>query len=127
MARDVLVGFLVGAGVVAALLVGRATLTASPPPAGSAMAEPRSDAELAAPPAPSTLTEAATEEPIPADKGRLVPPAAAKGHRVYVDGRQVGEGTDPIIVPCGRHVVRIGSSGRDQALAIPCGEEIWVE
>jgi hypothetical protein len=59
--------------------------------------------------------------------GVLNPPATAAGHRVFVDGRQVGEGTDPIVVPCGRHAVRIGSGGKDVTLDIPCGGETSLE
>ncbi|GAC1542096.1 MAG: hypothetical protein NVS3B10_06560 [Polyangiales bacterium] len=45
------------------------------------------------------------------------------GHRVFVDGRVVGEGPGPLEVPCGRHAVKVGSGGKTQSLDLPCGGE----
>jgi hypothetical protein len=74
-------------------------------------------------------TPALTASAAPASKGssstgELVPPASAAGHRIYVDGRVVGEGTKPIRVPCGRHLVRVGSAGRARAVDVPCGDSL---
>jgi hypothetical protein len=52
-----------------------------------------------------------------------MPPSAA-GHRIFVDGRTVSEGTDPVRVPCGPHAVRIGSAGRLQQIDVPCGSAL---
>jgi hypothetical protein len=56
--------------------------------------------------------------------GELQMPASADGHRIFVDGRTVSEGTAPVRVHCGPHEVRIGSAGRLQNLNIPCGSPL---
>jgi hypothetical protein len=56
-----------------------------------------------------------------ATKGRLLLPSAGDGHRVYVDGKLAGVPPPPLVVGCGRHTVKIGSQGRDQAVVVPCG------
>jgi hypothetical protein len=53
-------------------------------------------------------------------------PPAADSHRVYVDGRLAGVPPPPIVVGCGRHVVKIGSQGREQTVVIPCGGSVSV-
>jgi hypothetical protein len=82
--------------------------------------------------APSTLAPDTTAELLPADldfpvavpasSTALELPAAATGHRVYVDGTLVGEPPSPMMVGCGRRVVQIGSIGRARVVALPCGE-----
>jgi serine/threonine-protein kinase len=64
------------------------------------------------------------EPPIPGDMGELQLPSAAAGHRIFVDGRTVSEGTAPIRVACGPHAVRIGSAGRLQQVDVPCGDAL---
>jgi eukaryotic-like serine/threonine-protein kinase len=56
-----------------------------------------------------------------ASSGELVTPALPDSHRVFVDGRVLGVTGDPIRVPCGPHLVQIGSRGRPQSLVVPCG------
>jgi tetratricopeptide (TPR) repeat protein len=58
---------------------------------------------------------------VDSSKGVLVLPSAADGHRVYVDGRVVGVPPPPIVVGCGRHIVKLGSQGREQIVSVPCG------
>ena len=67
---------------------------------------------------------AAASARVPDGKGDIVPPRSAAGHRVFVDGAQVGEGTHAIRVDCGDHRLRIGSGGKEHLLAVPCGETI---
>ena len=43
---------------------------------------------------------------------------------MFVDGKVVGEGPGPFEVACGAHVVKVGSSGKEQKLDVPCGGEI---
>ncbi|HTQ41589.1 MAG TPA: protein kinase [Polyangiaceae bacterium] len=65
--------------------------------------------------------------PAPASSGDLVCPAGGVSHRVYVDGRVVGESGQTFRMRCGQHVVRIGSAGRDQHVLVPCGGEIEIQ
>jgi serine/threonine protein kinase len=82
-----------------------------------------------APTAPTAATTAnaanaptaAAPDDIPPDVGELQMPPSAAGHRIFVDGRTVSEGLDPVRVPCGPHAVRIGSAGQVQRLDVPCG------
>ena len=54
-------------------------------------------------------------------KGTMTLPATAEGHRVYVDGRLISSPPSRLVVAsCGRHVVRVGARGRDQAIIVPC-------
>jgi serine/threonine-protein kinase len=73
-------------------------------------------------PAPSDEVVAA-----PASSGSLVTPSLGVSHRVFVDGRVVGETGQTFPVPCGPRLVRIGSAGRDQHVLVPCGGEIAVQ
>lgn len=75
-----------------------------------------------APPAASTPAQVA----IPADHGEVRFPAFAAGHRIFVDGRVVGDGAQPALVRCGSHSVRIGSSGSLQDVQVPCGGSVTV-
>jgi hypothetical protein len=58
------------------------------------------------------------------DVGTVVLPAWTRGHRIYVDGRVVGEGPDPLRLKCGSRVMRLGSAGQDQQVIVPCGGEV---
>jgi hypothetical protein len=84
-------------------------------------AAPASDAgaDVAVPPA-------AEESDIPKTVALLDLPKLANGHRVFVDGRVVGEPPAVVFAPCGRHVVKVGSTGRDQLLDVPCGARLSV-
>jgi hypothetical protein len=54
-------------------------------------------------------------------------PAWTKGRRVYVDGRVVGEGPEPLQVRCGTHLLRLGSAGKEQSVVVPCGSAVRVD
>jgi hypothetical protein len=73
-------------------------------------------------PTPTPTPTFATPAPTP-QKGSIAIPPSAAGHRVFVDGRVIGE-RRLVVVACGRHVVRIGHDGRDQPLDVPCGGEV---
>ncbi len=82
-------------------------------------------------PAASTMPEVpahvATEAPSAAirqDQGQLVFPPSAAGHRIFVDGRVVGDGAQPAVVRCGAHDVKVGSAGTTQRVDVPCGGSI---
>jgi serine/threonine-protein kinase len=61
--------------------------------------------------------------PVPAPSlGTIVPPAAARHHRIWIDGAVVDPSRGAgLRVPCGTHVVRIGSGGASQLVDVPCG------
>ncbi len=59
--------------------------------------------------------------------GTIVAPVAARHHRIWVDGEVVVWSTGPTLsVPCGTHVVRIGSSGASQSIEVPCGGRVML-
>jgi hypothetical protein len=58
--------------------------------------------------------------------GDIVCPSSATGHRVYFDGRVIGEGAKTYRVPCGAHVVKIGSAGVPRPILVPCGGTMTV-
>jgi Meckel syndrome type 1 protein len=66
------------------------------------------------------LSESASAQ-TPPDQGQLVFPASAAGHRIFVDGRVVGDGAQPAVVRCGPHDVKVGSAGTPQRVDVPCG------
>ena len=54
-------------------------------------------------------------------------PASAKGHRVFVNGRVVGNAGGALQVKCGEHTVKIGSAGKARTMHFPCGGEVSVD
>jgi serine/threonine-protein kinase len=88
---------------------------------------PSADAPLPEPTPPPDGPLPSEGVAAPASSGTLVVPALEVSHRVYIDGRVVGESGQPFRVACGHHIVRIGSAGRDQRVLVPCGGEIAVE
>ena len=58
------------------------------------------------------------------ERGVLLMPLNADSHRVYVDGRLAGVPPPPIVIGCGKHVVKIGSQGREQSVIVPCGGSV---
>ena len=85
----------------------------------------------ALPPAPAVAGRAVAAAPPPEEivptMTRVVLPSYAKGHRVFVDGRVVGEGAEPITVSCGKRKIQIGSRGRPRARNLPCGGELTLD
>ena len=49
------------------------------------------------------------------------------GHRVFFDGRLVGEAGKDLTVPCGAHKVKVGSAGVERAVTVPCGSRLDVD
>jgi hypothetical protein len=56
--------------------------------------------------------------------GKIVP--TINGHRLYIDGKLVGDSKGPLDVPCGEHSVKLGSAGFTKTVAVPCGGEVSV-
>jgi hypothetical protein len=90
----------------------RAASTASPSPA---------------PVSVSGLSVAAARPSIPLGMGLLNTTNAAPGHRIFVDGRTVGQTPQSVLVKCGRAAVKIGSAGHWRVLDLPCGKETRVD
>ncbi|HVJ88215.1 MAG TPA: hypothetical protein VM580_00325, partial [Labilithrix sp.] len=87
------------------------TTSGSIPPTGS----PRGSAS-----GPALRGEPAELE-IEPDKTYLRLPGAARGHRIFVDGRVAGHGDKPLTLSCGAHAVKIGSAGEPRVIDLPCG------
>jgi hypothetical protein len=96
----------------AATLVSASVPSPPPPPA---TAPPASSVQNAAPP-PS-----AHPAGVDARTCELDTSAARPGHRVFLDGRVVGETPRLLRVPCGGHELRMGSAGAAQHVVLPCG------
>jgi hypothetical protein len=79
-------------------------------------------------PPPSTTAPPGAPPPAPsaAKAGLLLLPPRSAGHRIFVDGRVVGEGPRPYQVPCGARRVRVGSAGVERVVAVPCGGSVQV-
>jgi hypothetical protein len=74
---------------------------------------------------PQPQSPAASPDPGHPRQGLLEAPQS-KGRRVYVDGLLVGETPIPVLVGCGKHVVKVGSSAREQSVEVPCGGSVTV-
>jgi hypothetical protein len=62
------------------------------------------------------------------DKGTVRLPPRASGHRVYVDGRRVQVDEDATLrLPCGAHVIQIGSRGTPEPIDVRCGGEVQLQ
>ncbi len=86
--------------------------TSKPQPSVTAPALPTSDA----PP-----TSAPT---LDSGHGLVRLPPWSTGRRVWIDGKLVGEGPDPVVVVCGAREVKVGSSGEEKLVNVPCGGEV---
>jgi Domain of unknown function (DUF4388) len=134
---------------VAIVLLGAAAIiamTRSPPPPVPASPTPTS---IRPPPvvrpapvdsAPSAQTalvvaapDAGVEPRLPektavrSDAGNVQLPASAAGHRVFVDGRVQKDGSMLLVLPCGPHLIQIGSHGTQKSIDVLCGREIRLE
>ena len=117
-----------------AAIVPVATASATAPAAPSTTPAP-TPAPTPSPTTPvPTETAAATAAPAEApepDAGSSTTGllhAKSFGHRVYVDGRLVGEsGGRDIPLPCGPHKVKVGSQGTEKAVVLPCGGRLDVD
>jgi hypothetical protein len=74
---------------------------------------------------PPATPPATTAEPTiagePVTTGELQTEASTPPHRVFVDGRLVGESGATFTLSCGEHRVRIGGGGKPQSVTVPCG------
>lgn len=112
---------------------------AAPPETPSSLpvsAVPRASAmPPAVPPPASSITQPVPVVAIDAlPKSRVEPnitlvtlPRSAKGHRIFVDGRVVGNGAASLKVVCGTRKIKIGSGGKTQVRDLPCGGELALD
>ncbi len=49
--------------------------------------------------------------------------SAQPGHRIFYDGRVVGETPAALALPCGSHTIKLGSAGTPRTIDFPCGAE----
>jgi len=62
------------------------------------------------------------------ERGTVRLPSHASGHRIFVDGRRFkGDGIAPLHLPCGPHVIQIGSGGKPQSIDLPCRGEVQLQ
>jgi hypothetical protein len=61
-------------------------------------------------------------------RGTVRLPSRASGHRIFVDGRRVEvDGIAPLHLPCGPHVIQIGSRGTPKPIDLRCGGEVQLQ
>lgn len=101
---------------------------ASPPPEAHAVvsAEPLPLPPSSAAPPASASSTAPAKPSAPPDKTIVRTEGARGGRRIFVDGRSVGQTPSTVIVPCGSHEIRLGSSGVTRQMDLPCGGEVTV-
>jgi hypothetical protein len=104
-------------------VVARVAPRAAAEPAPTSIAPAPSHAS--APSAPAASSAPSAEAPAaPSSWGEVALPLSAIGHRIFVDGRLVGESLRSLRLACGRHAVRVGSAGITRPVDVPCGGEV---
>jgi hypothetical protein len=110
--------------------------SALPQPAPAVSAAPPVALQPQEPPAPADAInggaiapEAVKEKTSDDDeKGTVLLPSRASGHRIFVDGRRVEtDGAAPLHLLCGPHVIQIGGRGTPEHVDLPCRGEIQLE
>jgi serine/threonine protein kinase len=118
---------LVLGGIVArsGLSSGRALLARVPMPSPQIAVARAATPVTTASPAPHTPPPEPAPPPSPSlttpTTGELRAPPSTPSHRIFVDGRFVGESGGAFVVACGQHRVRVGGGGRPQGVVVPCG------
>ena len=96
-------------------------------------ASPKAAAVAPAPPAQeppsmqvvaSISVNALPAQVIAADSSLVTFPSSAQGHRVFFDGRPMAVTPAPMALRCGRHMIRIGSSGKPRVTDLACGQPV---
>lgn len=103
-------------------------VVAPPPVAGATPtvgASPVAPVRPAVPaPTPSISVNALPAQAIAPDSSLVTFPASAQGHRVFFDGRPMAVTPAPMTLRCGRHMIRIGSSGKPRVTDLACGQPV---
>lgn len=79
-----------------------------------------------APPSNATSPAASDEGALASEMGRIRTAGSVAGRRIFVDDKTLGQTPASVVVRCGRHTVRLGSSGKPQTLDVPCGGDVSV-
>ncbi|OJY15258.1 MAG: hypothetical protein BGO98_22735 [Myxococcales bacterium 68-20] len=98
--------------------------------APQASASPRAlppHASSSSQPVPVVAIDALPKSNVEPNMTLVTLPRSAKGHRIFVDGRVVGNGAGPLKVACGTRKIKIGSGGKLQVRDLPCGGELALD
>jgi hypothetical protein len=80
---------------------------------------------VAAPAPPASVNVNSLPVPaIAADSSLVTFPASAQGHRVFFDGKPMSVTAEPITLRCGRHMIRIGKTGKPRVTDLACGQAV---
>jgi len=101
-----------------------ATVASSAAPVASAPLATGPVASTAASAVPAASTAAPAASAVPSTHGRVHTTKAAPGRRIFVDGVAIGQTPDAVLVKCGPHGIKLGSTGSTQSVEVPCGAEI---
>ncbi len=108
-----------------------AVSAASAAPTTKAVPTPPAPPPAVAPPPPTKAPPPVAAKPPPsspkATTGTVNLPVAAKGHRVFSDGKLAGHDNAPLTLSCGKHAIKIGSGGKPQNIDVPCGGEVTIK
>jgi hypothetical protein len=77
-----------------------------------------------APPVPTLSVTALPKPVVEANMTLVTLPPYAAGHRVFVDGVAAASSGTTLKARCGRHAIKIGSTGKGRTLDLPCGGEL---
>ena len=116
-------------------VVGGALASWLSPRRAAAPSAPSADVPSAlapAPPPPAPPTVASSPPPVTGGRpakltGAIELPPSSAGAQLWLDGVLTPYGSGPLIVPCGRHVVKVAGAGlhpRVASLDVPCGGRI---
>ncbi|MBK8218316.1 MAG: protein kinase [Myxococcales bacterium] len=102
-----------------------------PPHEAPIVLPPTADARAAAPSPSATTDPPAPSGPVPRDTGPtdagprdaiLDTSPATPGHRIFVDGKVVGETPQRVVVPCGKRTIQLGKGAPVRTLDLACGK-----
>jgi hypothetical protein len=121
----------VGSASLSASAAGPATapVASAQPTAGGTSGDVASAQPSAGRPAPTAAATTAAVAPtssVPAHAGAIIAGKEARQHRIFVDGKNIGEGPGTYFVPCGAHTIKIGSSGKPRDIDLACGTSIAI-
>jgi len=78
---------------------------------------------VTAPPPPPAPPPPSAQPTIDPSTALVTFPPYASDHRIFFDGKLVPYDGSPVPLACGRHVLRIGMTGRVRHVNFACGEE----
>jgi eukaryotic-like serine/threonine-protein kinase len=102
--------------------------TASAPPVPRASSAATTASSGAPNPAPALSATPAGTDPgaAAAWQGSIFTAPSLTGHRIFVEGRVVGESPGPYQVRCGTRSIQVGSAGTARDVNVPCGGSVQV-